>query len=86
MRLKIEIEGDERYNTDKFHLFIEDFPERLQQGDLINLVQFIDKEHEESLTEGQLEQIYALSAFTVDYVCWYKDDKGVYLTVSCDGE
>ncbi len=91
MRLLIEFVGNTNiYEMDQFsHLkkeihqvFIEDFPSRPLEGDLIQLSDILE---EEELNEEQRELIDFLT-FDVEYCSWEKDDKGIYLKIHCIGE
>jgi hypothetical protein len=91
MRLLIEFVGsDDIYKMKQFshikreihEVFIEDFPSRPLEGDLIDLSSILE---EEQLNEEQNELIDFLS-FWVEHCLWEKDDKGIYLKIHCIGE
>lgn len=91
MRLLIEFKGDpEQLKLNQMsHLenlshrvFIEDFPSRPLEGEIIDLSNILE---EEQLTEEQRELVDLL-VFSVDMCSWNKDDKGIYLKIYCTGE
>lgn len=83
MRVKLCIDADYRYdNPTRLEFFVYDFPDRPHKGDIIELSHFID---ESQITEAQCDQVYSL-AWDVDYVCWEKDNEGVYLCVELQGD
>ena len=82
MRLKIFVEADQTYTKDNIEFEIENFPNRPQKDDLIDLKAFFPKA---GFSEGQEKLIYDFS-YTVEFVVWEKDEQGIYMRVWCAGQ
>jgi hypothetical protein len=83
MRVKIVIDGDIRFSDppEMFDFFLT-LPERVLDGDLINISSFVD---ENSFKDWQNNQLYSL-VYSVSYCVWDKDELGIFQIVHLLGE